>query len=741
MIKARNRKLALVLVLAMLMTMFAGLGAASAADMYSVGSVPAIEDNATGQKLGSIIVTAYNFESTGASLNITDVVYGNTDPGFVVKLPADFVITKVGNNSSFDASASFKPSDSTTYAEITPFADKGDQGAKVFVVATGQENRIKVFVAAKENIEELKFTIPLEVKTPDTVPDEVKAAIAKEPGSVFNDSLGIVVATATQGSVQAIVNDSITVVAKNNKVTFSVRANTADALDTLKVKLPSGFTWTSATMKKGTLSVTGQLQDQDRTVKFTFTTPASPNTNKGIWTFEGYFDVDDSRAKYGDVVLTLSGSGITPSSITIGTYADYGVEISTSDVPTILAGQSELEIADITIKETAAGSLVNGRTVYLTLPDGVRWMYDEDTSTGVLTLVTDDVKATGSLSLNPSDITVYKNKKEQARFVINNSSANDKGSIKIKKAQIEVAPDYVGPINLKISGSAGIEEEITVAEVVAPITVEANVTDVKIGLQAQPGGNIVITEAQAEALKSNDNGADAYLELKAPVNVQWAKVPTVKVIEGDLELGAATRDADNRVLKIRIKESSTVASKIEISDIAWTVDRTVPEGSMKVSVAGNAVIQLTENFPNRTTVTSFVAANVVTPAPGETVGSCEFKIGSNIYYVGGVAKVMDVAPYIKNDRTYVPMRYLGEALGAEVVWDDAARTVTLTKGETTVVFTIGSTTYTVNGEAKTADVAPEITNDRTMLPARFVAEAFGAVVGWDASTQTVLIQK
>jgi hypothetical protein len=87
------------------------------------------------------------------------------------------------------------------------------------------------------------------------------------------------------------------------------------------------------------------------------------------------------------------------------------------------------------------------------------------------------------------------------------------------------------------------------------------------------------------------------------------------------------------------------------------------------------------------------------------------------------------------------MRYLGEILGAEVVWDDAARTVTLTKGDTTVVFTIGSTTYTVNGEAKTADVAPEIANDRTMLPARFVAEAFGATVGWDAATQTVLIQQ
>jgi len=84
---------------------------------------------------------------------------------------------------------------------------------------------------------------------------------------------------------------------------------------------------------------------------------------------------------------------------------------------------------------------------------------------------------------------------------------------------------------------------------------------------------------------------------------------------------------------------------------------------------------------------------------------------------------------------------MAETLGAEVVWDQTAQTVTLTKGDTVVVFTIGSTTYTVNGESAVADVAPEITSDRTMLPARYAAEALGAVVGWDAGTQTVIINQ
>jgi hypothetical protein len=492
--------------------------------------------------------------------------------------------------------------------------------------------------------------------------------------------------------------------------------------------------------RTGLAKPTATLLDSDRTVKFS----NFPANHKGIWSFEGEIQVDETRAKFGDVVVSLSGSNVKPSSVTIGTYSDFGVEVTASETPSVLAGRTEVEIADIQFKELAKGSLINGRTVYMTLPDGVRWMANAQNELVCDTPETENIGINGSIE-------VFKNKPEMAKFVITNINA-DKGSIKIPKAKVEIAPDYTGDIDVEFSGSAGVDGDITVATVEAPVTVSAEVKDVKIGLQGQEGGTIVITEAKAEALTETavetyvyNNGqtqqrtVNAWLVLRAPQAVQWAKVPTVEVIEGDLEIGEVTRTDNNRNLEIRIKETSTTPSKIEISDVAWTVDRTVPEGDMKVSVLGNSVVKAV--FTNRTTVTSFVAANVVTPAPGDTVGSCEFKIGSNIYYAGGVAKVMDVAPYIKNDRTYVPMRYMGETLGAEVVWDDAARTVTLTKDDTTVVFTIGSTTYTVNGEAKTADVAPEIANDRTMLPARFVAEAFGATVGWDAATQTVLIQQ
>lgn len=100
----------------------------------------------------------------------------------------------------------------------------------------------------------------------------------------------------------------------------------------------------------------------------------------------------------------------------------------------------------------------------------------------------------------------------------------------------------------------------------------------------------------------------------------------------------------------------------------------------------------------------------------------------------------DQLPTIVNSRTLVPLRAIFEALDAEVKWDGATRTVTATKGDTTVILTIDSTTPTVNGVTQTLDAPAMIINSRTMVPARFVAQSFGATVDWDGTTRTVIIK-
>lgn len=98
----------------------------------------------------------------------------------------------------------------------------------------------------------------------------------------------------------------------------------------------------------------------------------------------------------------------------------------------------------------------------------------------------------------------------------------------------------------------------------------------------------------------------------------------------------------------------------------------------------------------------------------------------------------DQQPYIdSHDRTLVPMRAPMEAIGATVSWDAAKSQAIIKKDEIVVVFTIGSTAYTVNGETKQMDTIAVITGDRTCIPIRYAAEAVGATVGWDNATRTV----
>lgn len=99
----------------------------------------------------------------------------------------------------------------------------------------------------------------------------------------------------------------------------------------------------------------------------------------------------------------------------------------------------------------------------------------------------------------------------------------------------------------------------------------------------------------------------------------------------------------------------------------------------------------------------------------------------------------DVPPFIEQNRTFVPLRAIFEALGAQVSWDGESKTVTATKDDTTVTLVIGKKEITVNGTTKELDIAPQVVLDRTLVPARAVSEAFGYQVGWDEESKTVQI--
>ncbi len=99
----------------------------------------------------------------------------------------------------------------------------------------------------------------------------------------------------------------------------------------------------------------------------------------------------------------------------------------------------------------------------------------------------------------------------------------------------------------------------------------------------------------------------------------------------------------------------------------------------------------------------------------------------------------EVEPIIVNGRTLVPLRTIFEALGATVDWDGSKQRVSANRASTVVELTIGSLHPTVNGQDWPLEVPAQIVNGRTLAPLRFVAEAFGSKVNWDAASQTVSI--
>ena len=95
----------------------------------------------------------------------------------------------------------------------------------------------------------------------------------------------------------------------------------------------------------------------------------------------------------------------------------------------------------------------------------------------------------------------------------------------------------------------------------------------------------------------------------------------------------------------------------------------------------------------------------------------------------------DEAPELKNNRVMVPFRVISEQLGAKVHWSD--QEVVLIKGDTRVSLRSGSDMAVVNRETVQLEAAPYVKNDRLMVPLRFVAEVFDCEVRYENRTVTV----
>ena len=115
-----------------------------------------------------------------------------------------------------------------------------------------------------------------------------------------------------------------------------------------------------------------------------------------------------------------------------------------------------------------------------------------------------------------------------------------------------------------------------------------------------------------------------------------------------------------------------------------------------------------------------------------SVRSIKLWIGRDYLQVGERQVKLDAAPYLDSSgRTMVPLRALGDSIGAEINWDGAAKKAVYTKDGRQVVLWLGRAEVSVNGHTAATDCAPELRNDRVMVPLRVVTENLGFHLSWN----------
>ncbi|NLK37236.1 MAG: hypothetical protein GX299_04045 [Epulopiscium sp.] len=101
---------------------------------------------------------------------------------------------------------------------------------------------------------------------------------------------------------------------------------------------------------------------------------------------------------------------------------------------------------------------------------------------------------------------------------------------------------------------------------------------------------------------------------------------------------------------------------------------------------------------------------------------------------------MDSLPVVKNGRTLVPLRDIAEAMGATISWDSRTKRITLEKDDTIMHMFVDKKKAYLNGQEKSLDVVPQIINNKTYVPVRFISENLNAKVNWVATSQTIQIE-
>ena len=290
-------------------------------------------------------------------------------------------------------------------------------------------------------------------------------------------------------------------------------------------------------------------------------------------------------------------------------------------------------------------------------------------------------------------------------------------------------------VTITASGRA-LESEVSTTAITIknPIEIETESVTLKVGLQKQVGGKIVIKETDKEMLQKGNTITLAIKDQASGIKIAAdAKLEVTGGLQkAEIKTTDKNKDGQGGVT-VTVNRSSKEAATLTISDLSFTVDRTVPEGSYDLEISGLALDQDGHKIVIKDFVKIGTANTQDIAANGLAKGEAKFTVGKAQYMLNDKEITMDAAPYIQDPGyTMVPVRYVAEAFGvaqSDILFGKG--TVTIFAGERTISLTNGSQTAIVNGAPISMATAVVIKDGRTYAPIGEIAKILGITSTWD----------
>ena len=641
-----------------------------------------------------------------------------------------------------------------------------------------------------------------------------KATIAVEGDMVKSDDLTFAEVKdtgikATVKKVAEVAEEESTTLERELKIEANVGDFTTNQVFELKVS--SGFEF--GKIIEPTQNATWELVKWDKTTE-TYV-PATADEYKGetnayikakvakdtITVASDAIEVVADSAKAGaeckltvKAVKTVSGTfADTADAVVIAKVVNNAVTLSVDedeDLPVIYSGvnvanygitdDSDHVSLEVTIKESAAGSLDVKKAIDLDLPEGV-YVADVDvTNDDNAYTVFEGATSNKNEKVDEADFKeAYKKGDEKGfEFARRTFVATDDKGIDDKmelsfKLTLVAEPDFEGDVVLKLSGDGFDKaQEVKIAKFVKPYTVEAAQNDLIIDYRnTKVPTNVVVKEAEEGLWKKDE------MDFNFNVDYMTFEDDATYTVDKDSDLEVKALKGTKMGFKVT-EESSDKAAAVTISDVSLYMNRSIAAGAYDLDlnttagqkllteqtlattsddgeVAGAAnyriadVIDMKYDSKNKwedkfyTVKEGFV--NVITAGRDQDDASFTKKVvvpvGEKYLIAGEEQVVLDVPAYISaQGYTMLPVRAVATALGINnnnVLWNQASRTVTILYGQRIITMVAGQKVVTVNGNTIPASATVQIKDGRTFLPMRDLATALGVTdITWDAATKT-----